>query len=371
MSRTRRKAPTPAARRRRSAGAAVKALAALAALALTPLLLEACFRVLPWRPAVDLLRDYYRFFHIYPRTRERCPVHGLVHMPGIHWEDGALNLRLRYTTGALAVDDCTHGFRLNGAADDAPVYGAVFGDSFSENIHLDDAEGWVSLLSRETGLRFVNVSLNGRGTSDHLRLARAYLPALRPEVLIVQVTANDANEDWQRSRPPAASTAPWRATTRERWERLSRRWPWRDSVLFATFVRWGLPRFEGYRGPPAPESLLTEEKLDMQRRNLEGVRALAKRHRARLVIVAFPPEEYLERLGLDAWCRKNGVPLIRTGHTRWVSVTENYGIMFDKHYNATGNRWVARDILEGLRPVLEAGGRSKAPPLPRDGPAHK
>ncbi len=74
------------------------------------------------------------------------------------------------------------------------------GDSFTAGLNLPRDAVWTAVLERELRARghpsadVVNLGIDGTGTDVHLELARAYAPALRPQVVIVAFYANDVDD---------------------------------------------------------------------------------------------------------------------------------------------------------------------------------
>jgi hypothetical protein len=296
--RTSRRTPPARARFTRAALAAAAAAAAAAACALLTVGVKA-------RVPQDLMREFHVRYEIGHGYRQKCARHGDMPLlrPDFRFESWSPNLTFRYTTAAVPMGECSHAFRLNGAGDDAPVHGAVLGDSYSENLRLDDAEGWVSLLSQATGRRFANLGCTGAGTGDHLKTAETFFPFLKPRAVILQLTNNDLRED-----------------------------------------------FFGHRPVPSMTQEQEAAAAALQLANIDRIRALCLKFGAPLAIVLFDDPGYAETLRLPDWCRRNGVPLFFVDRLSWpAGDPDRRRFAFDAHYNAASNRFIADGIREFLK----------------------
>jgi hypothetical protein len=326
---------------------------------------ELSVRRIDAKPTRDVMREYYVATALLPGYRERCPVHGDLPFfrPNFRLESRAPNLPYRFTTGALEMDGCRHGFRNNGDGDDGPAYGVVLGDSHSENIRLDDREGWVSVLSSATGRRFVNWACSGMGTTHHLAMAERVVPLLRPKVVLVQVCDNDLDDDLAPLRPPRRSPGTEKPSLRAR---VDRAFAWtahrrlRPSVLAFCVNRWGrewvvshlpAPR-DGPAPAPPPDDRAAGVRLEL--RNLERIRRVAEANGARMAVFAFATDGYLAELGLETWCARRNVPFTRNDERLWEYGGDPRRYLFatDNHLNEKGNRLSA----ELIRTALEKGG---------------
>lgn len=220
------------------------------------------------------------------------------------------------------------GYRSNGVADDsARAYGVVVGDSITEGAQVDDAQNYVSLLSRMTRRRFVNLGAFAQGTSGHVeRLRASGFLRLRPRVVILQLQHNDVGEDLRleaaRGRPdPAPLEGRW-------WLRCARA----SRLCFVFAGAW-----ESWRRPydPPPQSDAERRTgLAIQRKNLARFRALARASGARLLIV----EDGDVGEDFDRLARAAGDPCLR------LETSARRRLRLDGHWNPAGHQSAAAAI---------------------------
>jgi hypothetical protein len=334
-----------------------RAAVAVAASAAAIVFLDVVIHTVPIRLFQDAARDHYLYNREIRENRETCPVHGYrLLRPGLEFRDRALNLRMTYRTSPLPVGDCIHGFRSNGFGDEDPLYGVVLGDSSTENITLDDREGWVSLLSSATGKRFINLSLSNVGTNYHRHLAATLLPALRPKVVLLQICDNDVLDDAQGTFPfpselglssypgETPESEPVFAGFYDEWKSKVRGFlSSRSTFLFLLLIR--VPhRKRAVAAETAPRYQMTPEDVETQRSNIRFIHSQSKKIGAKMAILSFSTPAYTEALDLDSWCRENGVPLFLPTFEGQRPLRD-YQFLTDGHFNLLGNQKIVRDLL--------------------------
>ncbi|HOW27219.1 MAG TPA: SGNH/GDSL hydrolase family protein [Elusimicrobiota bacterium] len=289
-------------------------LAVVGAVALCETILRTC----PARLTRDVMREFYARRYLRPFGNACLPHRVKTPKPGFHFESRSPNLTLRYTTGSFLVGECRHGFRKNGTGDDRPVFGLALGDSFTQNIRLDDRDGWVSRLSQKTGKRFVNASCGGKGTVYHLAVAQIFIPLLKPRLVILQYAGNDLEDD-------------------------------RVSLGISS-------------GTPAAMS----EIVEVQRRNIRSIHRLVRAEGGRLALMFFSSQGW-PLLRLDQWCRDNGIPVYiqEESKAHWPDRDFHaYHFLVDGHFNDVGNDLIAEDMAA----LLSRHGLLSAPEVSVDPP---
>ncbi|HOW28243.1 MAG TPA: hypothetical protein PK876_07055 [Elusimicrobiota bacterium] len=258
--------------------------------------------------ARDIVREWACGTHI-SGFKLFCENHRLVFIsPDRRFINPTPNLKMTFSTGSIPIQGCSHGFRKNGLNDEGPVFGIVIGDSFTINDRLDDTEGWVSLLSRLSGRRFMNFGMAGAGTLYHRRMAELLIPILRPRFVIVQLSDNDLDDD-----------------RRDRTD----------------------PRFTPDKGDTAPDGNDDPETLQrFQEENLERIYRLARDHHARMGIVAMN-ESVAPPSRIDRW-RAQGVPVYVCNGKDWGHKGWDIQFKTDKHLNFLGNEYVARGVYRSF-----------------------
>ncbi|HRY28434.1 MAG TPA: SGNH/GDSL hydrolase family protein [Elusimicrobiota bacterium] len=336
-------------------------------------LAESSLRLVDTRLHRDILREYdariiYRRTQSYFSDRPSSP-------EGSRFVFVSPRLPLRYSAGAIETAGGPLRYRKNGLLDDAPVHGVVLGDSYSENLYLDDSEGWVSLLSQATRKRFLNLARTGTGTEHHLRCAELILPVARADVVLLQICFNDVLDDNRRADRTHPSHP--RAGLFPRPDRLRRvvaeTFPFNRSVFCFMFARWGM-EFIGTRffspplTPPIPETYPPDE-LARTTNNIAAIKGLSERHGAHLIVIAFADDHFLETLGLPAWSQTHHVPLVvlNRSSSLWQDVPPSadfsaHLFLTNPHFNELGNRKIAAH----LQRVLQEKPSADAVQLPRD-----
>jgi lysophospholipase L1-like esterase len=141
----------------------------------------------------------------------RPPAASVIHYPCIYVEDERFGFR--YQPGAVGrvaghfeIDNIVHINALGFYDDDPLPAGAselrvlAVGDSFTAALNLGQDEVWTAVLERELRERghpsadVVNLGLDGTGTEVHRDLLRAFIPELRPDVVILAFYANDIDD---------------------------------------------------------------------------------------------------------------------------------------------------------------------------------
>lgn len=315
-------------------------------------LFEGALRLLPLRIARDLLREHY-VSGLQRKYAAFCPVHHRVRFirPNFSFRSRSPNLRLQYTTGAVKIGDCLHGYRLSGVNDDKPLLGLVLGDSHSATLRLHDDEGWAALVSRACGRKFVSLAQDGLGTSAHLRLARIYIPVMKPPLVLLQICGNDPWEDagelagmegFLVARDPEApgvkhprlrgTVVPWAAAG--------------QVVREFALARWNRSNPpDGNRQYPRE---YVRAALQLQFKNIHGIRKIAESSGARLAVISVYGGEDEE--ALQSFCEQRGIPFLPSvkGFSADLYSRENRFI-FDGHLNEKGNRLLAQRIETFLR----------------------
>jgi hypothetical protein len=162
-------------------------------LALVPLYGEIAFRSLGF---INRVCDLQRIRFSYGVRKLFTRIEGSVVMrPDASIAGRACGTAIRFTTRPCP--DARVGFRSNGSsADGGPPFGVVLGDSLTEGAHVDDEQTFVSVLSRSTGKRFVNLGAAAEGVSGHLeRLRLSALLSQRPRVVILQLHETDLEDE--------------------------------------------------------------------------------------------------------------------------------------------------------------------------------
>jgi lysophospholipase L1-like esterase len=141
----------------------------------------------------------------------RPPAASVIHYPCIYVEDERFGFRYQpgaagRIAGHFEIDNLVQINALGFYDDDPLPAGAselrvlAVGDSFTAGLNLDRDEVWTAVLERELRERghpsadVVNLGLDGTGTEVHRDLLRAFIPELRPDVVILAFYANDIDD---------------------------------------------------------------------------------------------------------------------------------------------------------------------------------
>ena len=254
------------------------------------------------------------------------------------------------------------------------------------------------MLERELRLRVeasadvVNLGIDGTGSDVHLEILRAYLPALKPHVVLVAFYANDVHDVLQGrfsrechrgyvlSYQDALQRAALRARVDTHLERRLARWLFDYSYVFRliAYLRegsWNLFRLEFVQPRLAELSIdenLRRQRLALLERTFSDLEALAVDCDCRLLFVPVPPRRRLD--GSAVVLRK----LVRGRALEVVDVVpaivnklradgrEVADLFFvnDSHLNAYGNRLFARALADAIpwaQIARDAARRRKTP----------
>lgn len=313
----------------------------------------------------------------------------VVEYPCIYEEDERFGYR--YRPGAVGdVGGYTH-IRINslGFHDAEPLPDTeaslrvlAVGDSFTAALGVMRSQTWTAVLERTLrerigpGVDVVNLGLDGTGSDVHLDLLRAYVPELRPQIVLVAFFANDVGDvlhgrfrrECYRGRVLSYPDDAWRERLRAavdaHQERRAARWLFQRCYVFRALVS----ALEGERSlfrwrflqPSRAELGLDREELARRRGRVRaafaGLEALAADCRCRLAVIPVPPRGDLagSARALEAAAAGTGLEVVDV-LPRVRAILERDGRppaalhgARDNHLNAYGNRVFGEAVADAL-----------------------
>jgi lysophospholipase L1-like esterase len=187
----------------------------------------------------------------------------------------------------------------------------VLGDAYSSGDGVEPDEAWPAVLARDGANEVLNFAITGYGSDQYAAVAEEFVPRLRPDVVIVQVSFTDLTDalvsiDERRAaigfdRPDASS---WR--TRAGLDEL-RAWiearvvdPLRER---AQGRAQPLGRFlGGFAALERAQRPVMQRGAEQLRDDLDRVRVVATAAAAELIVVWVPPPAAVcDRSDLDYW----------------------------------------------------------------------
>jgi len=255
------------------------------------------------------------------------------------------------------------------------------GDSFTAGLHVPRARTWPQALenilrARGYAADVINLGLDGTGTDVHLELLRAYLPEIRPHVVLLAFFANDVPDvlngrftrECYRGAILSYQNAGQRDALRADIDRHLERRLARLGFEHSHLARLAIRALEGPRSPffmrfqqPSASELgvddaLRREQAPRVKQAWRDVERLARDCDCRFAVVPVPPRgdlrgswrAYQSSAGETSLEGIDVVPALRAALTAARRPASSLHFAADAHLNAYGNRLFARAIADAI-----------------------